>query len=396
MQFRGRVLKPGGELITVLVDAIDQDAARAQLSQQGDTVLQLRPQSRFFSQHLMGGRRLDVSLFTEELITLLDAGLTLGEALETLLHNQPSAEAKQRIARIHELLSQGQPFSAALGAQGKTFPSLYCATVRSAERTGHLAQALTRYLDYQRQMEMLRKQVISASIYPLLLVGVGSLVIGFLLTYVVPRFATVYHNAGRQPPASTRILLSIGEALTQHGAMLAGGLLVVGVTLVIAWQRPALRAAVIGVLWRTPGMTEPLRVFHLARFYRSLSMLLEGGIPVVQALDMVTPLLGAPLLPGAARARNALQQGRSVSQAFTQGQLTTPVAERLLRVGERSGRMGAMMQSIARFLDEATARRVGWITQLFEPLLMIVIGLTVGMIVVLLYMPIFDLTGVFQ
>ncbi len=396
MQFRGRVLKPGGQLVDVQVDALDLVAAHAQLAQEGATVLRLR--ARSWNPALSSGtaRRLDVGLFTEELITLLDAGLTLGEALETLTHNQPGAEVGQRIQHIHELLQQGQPFSAALGAQGKVFPALYCATVRSAERTGHLSEALTRYLAYQRQMESLRKQVVSAAIYPLLLIGVGTLVIGFLLTYVVPHFATVYRNAGRNPPWSTRLLLEIGEGLTRHGAALAGGLALAAIGLFVLLQRPTVRATLTRMLWRMPGIAEPLRVFHLARFYRSLSMLLEGGIPVVQAVDMAAPLLGGPLRPGVARTREALQQGQSVSQAFTLGQLTTPVAERLLRVGERSGRMGAMMQSIARFLDEATARRVGWITQLFEPLLMIVIGLTVGMIVVLLYMPIFDLTGVFQ
>ena len=153
MQFRGRVLKPGGQLVDVQVDALDLVAAHAQLAQEGATVLRLR--ARSWNPALSSGtaRRLDVGLFTEELITLLDAGLTLGEALETLTHNQPGAEVGQRIQHIHELLQQGQPFSAALGAQGKVFPALYCATVRSAERTGHLSEALTRYLAYQRQMK---------------------------------------------------------------------------------------------------------------------------------------------------------------------------------------------------------------------------------------------------
>lgn len=396
MQFRGRILEPGGQLVEVRIDALDRDAAMAQLAQRGGTVLRLRAGSWNPSLALVRARRLDVGLFTEELITLLDAGLTLGEALETLTHNQPGVDTRQLIARIHDLLRQGQPFSAALAAQGRTFPTLYCATVRSAEKTGHLSEALTRYLAYQRQMESLRKQVISAAIYPLLLIGVGTLVIGFLLTYVVPRFGTVYHNAGRKPPWSTRLLLDIGQGLTQHGTALATGLMVAAVGLTLALRLPSVRALLARLVWRVPGVAEPLRVFHLARFYRSLSMLLEGGIPVVQAVEMASPLLGGPLLSGVARTRAALQQGQSVSQAFSGGGLTTPVAERLLRVGERSGSMGAMMQSIARFLDEATARRVGWITQLFEPLLMVVIGLTVGMIVVLLYMPIFDLTGVFQ
>lgn len=395
MQFRGRVLQSDGKLVEVRLDALDEAAAQAQLAQQG-TLLQLRSVGWQWSDFGRKAARLDLGLFTEELITLLDAGLTLGESLETLTHNQANVEARQLIERVYELLKQGQTFSAALRAQGKAFPILYSATVQSAEKTGHLSEALSRYLDYQRQMDALRKQIVSASIYPALLIGVGALVIGFLLAYVVPRFATVYHNAGREPPWTTELLLVIGHTLGQHGALLFGVLIAVVLGVATLWRHPGTRAGMGQLLWRLPGIGEPLHVFHLARFYRSLGMLLEGGIPLVQALTMTAPLLGGPLRAGADQARDALVRGQSVAQSFALGKLTTPVAERLLRVGENSGRMAEMMRSVARFLDEATARRVGWVTHLFEPLLMVVIGLTVGLIVVLLYMPIFDLTGVFQ
>lgn len=396
MQFRGRVIDQNGRLAEVRIEALDASAAHSQLSQDGATVLRLAPVSWQPFGLFKRSARLDIGLFTEELITLLEAGLTLGEALETLTHNQPSVASKQLIERVYDLLKQGQTFSAALRAQGKAFPILYCSTVQSAEKTGQLAEALGRYLAYQRQIEALRKQVISASIYPSLLIGLGTLVIGFLLAYVVPRFATVYQNAGREAPWSTQLLLNIGTTLGQHSSLILSAILVFILGTASLMRQPRVRAIFDRFLWGLPGVGEPLHVFHLARFYRSLGMLLEGGIPLVQALAIASPLLGGPLRPGAERTRDALVQGQSVALSFKQGQLTTPVAERLLRVGESSGRMPAMMQSIARFMDEATARHIGWISHLFEPLLMVVIGLTIGLIVVLLYMPIFDLTGVFQ
>lgn len=394
MRFSSRILQPGQGVKAVRLEALDAGAARLQLEQGGATVLSLR------ADHLRSGlaarSRFAVPMFTQELIALLDAGLTLGEALDALVEKEARPEARQVLERLLDALRQGRPFSAALTAQDGVFSALYAATVRSAEKTGDLAPALTRYLSYHERVDALRKQVISATIYPVLLLGVGTLVIGFLLTYVVPRFASVYSNAGRPPPWATQLLMGVATTLTRHAGLLLAGLAALIVTFVLLLRRPAVRARVGVLAWRLPGLGEPLRVFQLARFYRSLGMLLDGGIAIVQALDIVAPLLAAPLRPGAQAARDAMQRGVSISEALEAGGLTTPIALRLLRVGERSGSMGDMMERIARFHDDTTAHTVDWITRLFEPLLMVFIGLTVGGVIVLLYLPIFDLTGAFQ
>jgi general secretion pathway protein F len=249
---------------------------------------------------------------------------------------------------------------------------------------------------YQNQIEAIKKKVISASIYPVLLVGVGTLVIGFLLGYVVPRFASVYADAGRDLPWMSRLLLSWGEAVQAYGGWIALAAVLALAGFGIALAQPATRAAVTRLAWRIPAIGSHLRTFQLARFYRSLGMLLSGGIPLVSALGMVSGLLAANLRGGAAITIDALRRGESISAAFARGELTTPVAARLLRVGEKSGRMGEMMDRIAIFHDEEMARWVDWFTRLFEPLLMVFIGLTIGLIVVLLYMPIFELAGSIQ
>ena len=280
--------------------------------------------------------------------------------------------------------------------QGEAFPPLYAATVRAAESTGDLSPALARYVGYQNQIDAVKKKVLSASIYPLLLIGVGTLVIGFLLGYVVPRFASVYADAGRDLPWMSKMLLAWGEAVEAHGVWILLGAATGIAGFVLALAQPATRAALTRLAWRIPAIGEHLRTFELARFYRSLGMLLTGGIPIVSALGMVSGLLSAHLRSGGAVAMDAMRRGESISAAFAQGELTTPVAARLLRVGEKSGRMGEMMERIAIFHDEEMARWVDWFTRLFEPLLMVFIGLTIGLIVVLLYMPIFDLAGSIQ
>ena len=385
---------PGAGVTALIVEAIDVAEATAGLQRTGAQVLSVHPERGGW----LTTRRthFPLMLFTQELIALLDAGLSLTEALETLAEKEHKPESRQMIDRLVQTMREGRPFSAALTAQAEAFPPLYAATVRAAESTGDLSPALARYVGYQNQIDIVKKKILSASIYPVLLMGVGTLVIAFLLGYVVPRFASVYAESGRDLPWMSRMLLSWGETVQQYGgwiALAAAGFIA---AFILTLMQPATRAWLTRLAWRTPTIGERLRTFQLTRFYRSLGMLLSGGIPIVSALGMVSGLLSVNLRMGATVAMEALRRGESISSAFTAGELTTPVASRLLRVGEKSGRMGEMMDRIAIFHDEEMARWVDWFTRLFEPLLMIFIGLTIGLIVVLLYMPIFELAGSIQ
>ncbi len=380
--------------MALTVEAIDAAEASAGLQRTGAQVLSVHAERGSW----LTARRshFPLMLFTQELIALLDAGLSLTEALETLAEKEHKPESRQMIDRLVQTMREGRPFSAALAAQAEVFPALYAATVRAAESTGDLSPALARYVGYQNQIDIVKKKILSASIYPVLLMGVGTLVIGFLLGYVVPRFASVYADSGRDLPWMSRMLLAWGETVQQHGGWIALGAAGVIAAFILTLMQPATRAWLTRMAWRTPAIGERLRTFQLTRFYRSLGMLLSGGIPIVSALDMVAGLLSVNLRMGASVAMESLRRGESISNAFAAGELTTPVASRLLRVGEKSGRMGEMMDRIAIFHDEEMARWVDWFTRLFEPLLMVFIGLTIGLIVVLLYMPIFELAGSIQ
>lgn len=391
MRYRVKTLRPGSGVATLTVEALDESEITARLQREGAQVISITAERG----SMLAARRarFPLLLFTQELIALLDAGLTLTEALETLVEKESRPESRQLIDRLLTTMREGRPFSAALAAQSEAFPPLYAATVRAAESTGDLSPALARYVGYQNQIDTVKKKILSASIYPMLLICVGTLVIGFLLAYVVPRFATVYADSGRDLPWMSQMLLSWGEMVEAHGGLIALGAAGFIAGIVLALAQPATRAALTRLAWRTPAIGEHLRTFELARFYRSLGMLLVGGIPIVPALGMVSSLLSAHLRAGATTAMDAMRRGESISAAFALGELTTPVAARLLRVGEKSGRMGEMMERIAIFHDEEMARWVDWFTRLFEPLLMVFIGLTIGLIVVLLYMPIFELAG---
>ena len=341
-------------------------------------------------------RRFPLVLFSHELLALVGAGLGLVESLEALVEKESRPEVRDALQHIVQRLQEGQPLSLAMEGAGAAFPPLYIATVRASEKTGALADALGRYVAYQAQIDAVRKKIASASVYPALLLGVGSLVIVFLLAYVVPRFASVYEGSHRDLPLLSRLLLQWGALLQSHGSAVliaAAALLAAGVH---ALMRAQVREALVRALWRIPALGERMHVYQLARFYRTLGMLLRGGVPLAGGMEMVVGILQPAQRPRVQRALAHIRQGRSVSQAMEAAQLVTPVALRMLRVGERAGNMGEMMDRIAAFHDEEMARWVDWATRLFEPILMAVIGFVIGLIVILMYLPIFELAGSLQ
>ncbi|MDD4882087.1 MAG: type II secretion system F family protein [Gallionellaceae bacterium] len=382
-----------GRRVRLKLDAADAADASEQARLQGLTVLDVRPAGNIGRLNLGQRGHFPLSLFSKELHALLGSGLSLVESLQTLEEKESRPETRKVLAGVLKRLYDGESFSVAAGHFPDAFPPLYVATVRASERTGDLPQALSRYVAYQGQVEQVRKKVVASSVYPVLLVVLGGLVALFLLGYVTPRFAALYEDNLDRLPWASRLLMYWGRFVASHLAesvlLLLGGLTALGYVAIL----PGVRARLGRLAWRLPSLGERLRIFQLTRFYRTVGMLLSGGIPVVTALDMAAGLLHPELRVRLAAASVDIREGKSISQAMESADLTTPVALRMLRVGEKSGRMGEMMEAVAAFHDEETSRFVDWFTRLFEPILMAVIGLIIGLIVVLLYLPIFELAG---
>jgi len=391
MRYVVRALGPDG-VVSLAVDAADRDEASRHAVQRGYAVLGVAaPRGR-----VMQRDRFALLLFTQELVALLDAGLGLIEALQALAGKQPDARGRQVIETLLATLRDGRPFSAALAAQPAVFPTLYVATVRASERSGGLGEALARYAAYRGQLERLQSRITSALLYPLLLLGIGTLVVLFLLGYVVPSFSHVYADLDRELPFASRLLFEAGALIADHAWATAALVVALAVALVAAVRAPAVRAGAMRLAWRVPGAGERLRTFQLARFYRTVSMLLRGGVPLVTALDMSAGLLGDTLRRGLADAARDVREGSPASRAFERNGLATAIALRMMVVGERSGDLGGLMERAAAFHDEELGRWVERFTRLFEPLLMLAIGLVIGAIVVMMYMPIFELAGNLQ
>lgn len=396
MRYEVKALRGEDELTAFALDAVDAGDAASQAQGQGYTIISIRAKAGWPVWRTPGAGKFPLVLFSQELLALLEAGLSLMESVETLAEKEQQPEIRNTLVLIIASLYEGHTFSHALKSSPARFPLLYVATVRACEKSGALPEALSRYVAYQTQMDAVRRQVVSASIYPLLLAVVGSLVTLFLMVYVVPRFSHIYADIGGDLPLMSRMLMRWGQLLDANGAVILTGasLVLAGAAYVAA--RPASKLWLMRKLWQFPSLGRRLHVYQLARFYRSLGMLLRGGMPVVTSLQMVSDLLESSLRGQLTLASASIREGHALSGAMEQYGLTTPVALRMLRVGERTGRMGEMMERIAAFHEEETARWVERFTRLFEPLLMVFIGLVIGGIVVLMYLPIFELAGSIQ
>jgi general secretion pathway protein F len=390
MRFHLRAITHDGRIESLDYHAVDEQAARQQAESRGYTVLQVRGRHGF---SWLRSPRFPVQLFSQELLVLLNAGLPLVDAIETLAQKEKRDEWRGLLGRLVAVLKQGQPFSAALEQQPAVFSPLYVATVRAAEKTSDLAPALSRYVAYQAQIEAIRKRALNASIYPMVLIAAGALVTLFLLFYVVPRFGKIYEDRTAELPFFSQILIGWGQFVEGYAVVALGVFLAIPVGIFLFLKNKAARAALGDFLWRVPAVGERLKVYQLARLYRTTGMLLRGGMPLVAALGMSAELLHPVLRARLSAASRSISEGRSVSESFDANGLATPVAMRMLVVGESSGNMGEMMERAAGFHDEELARWVDWFTRMFEPLLMAMIGLVIGAIVILMYMPIFELAG---
>jgi general secretion pathway protein F len=384
---------------SLALEAGNAAQARSLAELQGFSVLAVRRAGLSF-QHLFTNKlakpKFNLMLFSQELLALLESGLSLVESIEALAEKEQEAESKAILKQVMAALYEGLPLSSALEQMPQVFSPLYVALIRASERTGDMVPALARHVTYQTQIDAVRKKIVAASIYPVLLIIVGGLVVLFLLGYVVPKFSMIYESTGADLPWMSQLLLSWGRLLQEHGKEVFVAFCAGVVLLVFTLSRSFVRAAIMRRVWQIPALGEAMRIYQLARFYRTLGMLLRGGIPLVTAMGMVSSLLQPLLRSSLEKVIADVREGKPMSAAMEQHGMTTSISIRMLRVGERTGQMGEMMERIGAFYDDEIARVVEWFTKLLEPMLMIIIGLVVGLVVVLMYMPIFELAGNIQ
>ncbi|HBC7435745.1 type II secretion system F family protein [Enterobacter bugandensis] len=379
----------GGKRVNQTVLAASPDDASARIIAGGGIVLQVqeRPARK--------EKRFPLNLFLQELIALLEAGLVVVEAVEALRESSRDGGTSLVLDTLVKKLYEGAQLSQAMMALPALFPPLLINTVASSEQTGHLPEALKRFQFYESRMEILRKRIKSTLLYPTIVIAAGGIILFFLLGFIIPRFSVVFDGM-KNPSASAQLILWWGRLTQTHGSLLLAGCAAAVAGIVMAVRSPRLRQRALGLLLRIPALRQQHQLSVLVRFYRTLGLLLQGGLPAPDALMLSREILPATHRQQVEQVIRDVAAGESLSRMLETQRMTTPVASRLLQVGERSGELPAMCERIAAFYDESLERSIETFSKIFEPILMMVVGGIVGLVVFLLYMPIFELAGGLQ
>ena len=398
MEFRCRLGTTSGEIIEGVYVAQSEAALRRELEDKGLHVLSLRPRLGFASLGLGGSRKItrhEFLVFNQELATLLKAGMPLVQSLDILRARLSNPLFKLVLDDVHEKVRAGTALSDAFAAHGDLFPSVYTASLMAGERAGNLDAVLRRYVAYAKTVDTVRSKTISAMVYPAILIGLALGLVSIIVVKVVPTFAEFYTSFDAELPLSTRLIVAVSDFV--RGQMWFILIALVGsVIAFLSWIRqPGQGARFDGFLLRLPFIGASFHKFATSQMARTLATLLGGGIPLVNALEIASRAsgnrhLGHELEVVATRVR----EGQSFAGTLLERRVVPDVAIKMIEVGESTGALTEMLNSLADFFDEEIDTEVGRFVTMIEPALLVIMGIVIATIVLALYMPLFNLSSV--
>lgn len=409
MQYRVRTFRPGGKQVQVdLLNAVDETTLRAQVQARGDRLLSVDLISNSHSvRSSWHGLRLQrkkkntsksssFPLFCREIKTLILAGMTIVEAVQTLSVKERLEGADDSLAaRVLSGLEQGQPLSKSL-EQLDQCPPVLIAAVRAGEHTSSVGESLGDYLRYHSMVEALRRKVISASIYPLLVTILGVAISLFLLMVVMPNFAAMYENLRGAGESASSWVINLSQFAAKYRYETLSGVVMLVFVMWRAWRDVTLRRGILSWICRFPGIAPRIADFQLAMTYQALSLLLKGGYAMTDAMRVAADsTLSAWLRTRMSEARLRVEQGGSVSQALADMELCDEVGRRLMAAAQRNGDFHLASDVVSRQFAERFELFVERTTRIVEPVLLMLVALVVGTLVVLMYLPIFQMAHQF-
>jgi len=403
MEFRCRLGTPGGEILEGIYVADSEDRLRRELEEKGLYILSLQRRTGLRTAVSFGrgrgGRvgRQEFIVFNQELATLLKAGMPLVQSLDILRQRVSNVTFKAALDAVYEKVKAGTSLSDAFSEHGTMFPPVYSASLMAGERSGNLDSVIRRYVAYEKVIGTVRKRTISALIYPAILVTVMIVLIGIIVLRVVPAFSDFYGNFDRPLPLSTRIIVGISNFVVQNIWLILPIAAAIIVAIMLWVRHPAQRASFHRFLLTLPFFGETVRKFATAQVARTLATLLGGGIPLVNAIEisgrsMSNRHLAAQLV----EVRQRVQEGQGFAAALRERATFPDVAVKMVEVGESTGALQEMLNSLADFYDEEIETEVSRFITLVEPVLLVIMGIIIAVVVLALYMPLFELTSVVQ
>jgi type IV pilus assembly protein PilC len=391
-----KVADERGHMLEQIENARSEAELRERFSQQGYLVYDVKPRGLFNAGKLTTSRRSKVKLnqfviFNQQFVTLIRAGLPILNGLDLLIKRHKPGTLKSLLENVRERVKSGELLSDAFDAQG-AFPKIYTTTVLAGERSGNLEEVLSRYVGFQRMSISFRKKLASSLVYPALLVTMVIIMLTFMMTYVVPRFAELYDQLGAKIPPITVFMVNVGR-LTQKYFLAA--LIVVIAAMIALWRytrsesgaikvdRIRISLPLLGGIWLK---------YQVAIFARMLATLLSGGLPLVPALETAGASIQSRYIASAvAYATQKVREGRPLAKSLEETKSFPDLTVEMIEVGESTGALPAMLTSIAEFFEEDVQNALTAAMSLIEPIILIFMGTIVAFVLISLYMPIFTL-----
>jgi type IV pilus assembly protein PilC len=401
MEFRCRLGTPSGEIVEGVYVAQSEAHLRRELEEKGLHVLALRTRGGLglpgfaFAQRKGKIPRHEFLVFNQELATLLKAGMPLVQSLDILRTRLANPVFKAVLDDVHEKVRSGTALSDAFQAHGELFPSVYTASLMAGERAGNLDAVLRRFVAYAKVVDSVRKKTISALVYPVLLIGLAIGLVGIIVIKVVPTFAEFYSSFEAELPWSTRLIVGVSNFVRANLLLIAIATVGAAAAFYTWIKQPGQGARFDRMIMKLPFIGPSVHKFATAQLARTLATLLGGGIPLVNALEIAARStgnrhMGLEMTLVAQRVR----EGQGFAATLFDRKVVPDVAIKMIEVGESTGALQEMLNSLADFYDEEIETEVGRFVTLIEPVLLIIMGIVIATIVLALYLPLFELTSV--
>ena len=399
MEYRCRLGTPGGDIIEGVYIADSEARLRREFEEKGLYVLAIHQAGRRAIAGFGLPRRRRVPsreflVFNQELATLLKAGMPLVQSLDILRRRVAHPIFKGVLDDVYERVRAGSALSEAFEAHGQLFPGVYTASLLAGEKSGNLEQVLRRYVAYVKIVSGVRRKTISALVYPAILLVLSLVVVTIIVVRVVPEFGAFYNQFGHELPWSTLFIVSVSDVVTRYFGLIVGSVL--GVGLAIWWwiKQPGQRRRFDRLILKVPALGSIAQKFATSQAARTLATLLGGGIPLVNALEVSARSLGNQYMADELQtAAQQVREGRSLALAMQDSGAFPDVSIKMVEVGESTGALQEMLNSLADFYDEEIETNLGRFVTLVEPILLVIMGLIIASLLLALYLPLFNLSS---
>jgi len=400
-EFLCKLGTPGGEIVTRTVEGLSEQELRQRLAHEGYRIFSVETSGmingvrvRAASERSLKIKLDDFLLFNQQLAALIHAGLPVLQSIQMLRQRSPNPKLRTALSDVEARIKSGSALSEALAAQGETFPKIYTASILAGERSGNLDDVLRRYVEYTKALAQLRRKIRGALTYPIILLCSAFILISILTTFVIPQFSLLYENIGGDLPPITVFVVKVSSAIKSNIYWLLPALLIAGAS-IYSWRKTENgRRAMDRWVLKIPVVGDLIKQLTMAQFSRSMGTLLRGGITVVESFQIaLQSISNRELLRSTEPALSKIREGKPYTESLAGAGWAPELAIDMMGVGERSGSLREMLDEVAGFYDAETETKLGQLTSVIEPAILLMMAVVVITILLAIYLPLLQMVS---